>query len=144
MTRHTWSGLLLAACTGIAGCGGSGLPLVPVSGQVTFGGGPPPAPGQINFVMHPGTGIGGLPNRPGSASFDRDGKFEVSSYRQGDGLLPGTYTAQVICWLGPTSEANPQSFIDMNAVPQDFAPELVVEPGSKAIVKSFDVPPKKK
>ena len=141
--RHIWSGLLLVACGGIVGCGGSGLPLVPVGGHVTFNGGPPPAAGNINFVMRPETGQSGLPNRPGSGSFDKDGKFEASSYKKGDGLLPGTYTAQIICWLGPTSDTDPSSFVKMNAVPQDFAPEFVVEPGSKPIEKNFDVPPKK-
>jgi hypothetical protein len=144
LMRHILSGLLLAACTGMVGCGSSGPPVVPVSGQVTFGGGPPPASGTINFMMRPGTGLAGMPNRPGTASFGKDGKFEVSSYSKGDGLLPGTYTAAVICYVGTPNEGNPQSFIDLNAAPQDFAPELVVEPGSRAIVKNFDVPKKKK
>jgi hypothetical protein len=143
--RHIiWSGLLLAACGGIVGCGSSGPELVPVSGTVTFSGGPPPAPGTINFVLRPRTGLSGVPNRPGTASFDKDGKFVVSSFKKDDGLMPGTYVAAIICYMGTPSEANPQSFIDLNAAPQDFAPELVVEQGSKPIVKTFDVPSKNK
>jgi hypothetical protein len=111
---------------------------------VTFNGGPPPAPGTINFVLRPGTGLSGLPNRPGTASFDKDGRFEVSSYKKGDGLVPGTYTAAIICLVGTPSEGNPQSFIDLNAAPQDFNPEVVVEKGGKPMQVTFDVPPKSK
>lgn len=127
----------------LAGCSKSELPLVPVQGKVTFNGGPPPAPGTINFMLVSGKGLSGLPNRPGSSTFDANGRFEVSSYKEGDGLLPGTYTAKISCYVDTPSEAIPNSFIDFDLVPQDFRPELVVKEGSEPIEVTFDAPPKK-
>jgi hypothetical protein len=136
--------VLLTIWTASIGCGsGSELPFVPVSGELTFNGLPPPASGSINFVMVRGSGLSGLPDRPGSAVFGTDGKFEVSSYKKGDGLLPGTYQAKIVCFVGNPSEANPSSFVDLDRVPQDFRPELVVEKGSGPMEVKFDVPPKK-
>jgi hypothetical protein len=126
------------------GCGGGAdLPLVPVSGTLTFDNGPPPAIGSINFMLISGTGLGGLPDRPGSAVFDRDGTFVVSSFREGDGLLPGKYTAKIICFVGTPSEAEPASYARLDRVPPDYRPELLVEPGSGPIEVTFDVPPKR-
>jgi len=127
------------------GCGsGSDLPLVPTSGTLTFDGGPPPASGSINFVMVTGTGLDGLPDRPGSSTFGTDGKFVVSSFKKGDGLLPGKYTAKINCFVGTPNESDPSSYAELDRVPQDFQPELTVEEGSRPIEVEFDVPPKKK
>jgi hypothetical protein len=142
INRRIWLFALLTLFA-LDGCGGSDLPLVPVSGELTFDGEPPPAPGSINFIMVTGSGMSGLPDRPGSATFGVDGKFEVSSFKKGDGLLPGKYTAKIVCFVGTPSEADPSSYERLSRVPQDYHPELVVEQGSAPMHVKFDVPPKK-
>lgn len=134
---------MLALVPVLAGCGGSEMPMVPVSGTLTFNGGPPPARGAINFMLVDGTGKSGLPNRPGGATFGTDGKFVVSSYKQGDGLMPGTYTATVVCFVGSPSEADPSSYARLSRVPEDYHPELIVQEGAEPIVVTLDVPEKK-
>ena len=144
MNRQIWLFVLLTGSMAWAGCGkGSDLPLVPVTGELTFDGNPPPAGGSINFMLVKGSGISGLPDRPGRANFGTDGKFEVSSFKKGDGLLPGKYTANVICFVGTPSEADPSSYERLSRVPRDYHPELVVEEDGGPRHVKYDVPPKK-
>jgi hypothetical protein len=137
--------LLLMVCIttiGIsAGCGsGNNMPLVPVSGVVTFNGGPPPKEGRVIFSQLSGTGIAGLPNRPGRASFGTDGKFVAMTFEKGDGLLPGKYNVRVECVDGVPGPTTPWESISF--VPSSYQPpELVVEEGKGTIEVSYDVPP---
>jgi hypothetical protein len=125
----------------LAGCGsGSDFPLVPVNGLVTFSGGPPPKEGRVIFSQLPGTGIEGLPNRPGRASFGADGKFVAMTFEQGDGLLPGKYDVRVECVDGVPSATTPWDTISF--VPSSYQPpELIVAQGKGPIEVSYDVPP---
>jgi hypothetical protein len=47
-----------------------------------------------------------------------------------------------VCLVGTPSEANPNSYIELDRVPQDFRPELLVEEGGEPIEVTIDVPPK--
>jgi hypothetical protein len=133
---------LLGAACGLAGCGGSDLPLVPVSGTVTFGGNSPPIKGSMVFNQVPGSGIEGLPRRPGRGRFSTDGRFAATTFRDGDGLLPGRYRIVIICVDGEPGPGRP--FDQISFVPAGWEPEeLVVEPDSGRITANFDVPPKK-
>jgi hypothetical protein len=105
------------------GCRDSGIRTVPVSGKVTFVGGPPPKNGTI--IFSPTKVDEGLPNRPGRAQFDKDGLFTVTSFQKGDGLLPGTYHPNVSCWKGNPDSNDPSSFERLNYVPKDFRPEPI-------------------
>src|SRR5690349_630988 len=67
-------GLLLLALS--AGCSGDQPITVPVSGHITFAGGPCPAEGTI--VFSPVAVEKGLPRRPGTARFQSDGAFTVT------------------------------------------------------------------
>ena len=137
--------LVGACCGGLSGCGsgsGSDLPLVPVSGRVTFEGGPPPAGGKVTFVQVSGSGLAGMPNRPAQAGFGTDGYFAATSFEKGDGLLPGRYIATVICMDGEPTDTRP--FEKITYVPLDYkAEELVVEEGQNAIEVNYNVPLKK-
>lgn len=135
----------LAVVSTLPGCGGGGLATVPVSGAITFDGGPPPEVGTISFT--PLDVAEGLPRRPAVARFDAEGKFEVTSFQPGDGLLPGTYLAEVKCERGGGGELvdmrNPKA--DPSYVAKSYKPEqFVVEMDGDPIEAHFDVPLKKR
>lgn len=139
-TVRPWG--LAAALTALVGCGGSGgVPLVPVSGTITFAGGPPPKPGTIDFA--PVSTEEGIPKRPGSAKFTEDGFFEAASFEEGDGLAPGTYAVKVTCWQQPPSEDDPTSYARFNLVPDDFTQEVIVAADADEVEVTIDVPKKK-
>lgn len=128
-------------CSLLAGCGDPGMPTTKVAGKITFNGGPPPETGTIAFSLVPGTGMKGLPYRPGSSPFGTDGNFVVNSFGKGDGLLPGTYKVRITCLSGPPS-AGPLEMLSY--VPLDWTPEDLVITGEEGSVSvAYDVPPKK-
>jgi hypothetical protein len=135
-----------AVVTGLAaallsGCGEK-RGLVPVKGHVTFDRGPPPKPGRVTFG--PTKAAEGFSQRPGQAAFDAEGKFEVTSYKPGDGLTPGAYRVNVFC-----IEHDPQPVPGgLEAVtyvaPEYKGQEVVVAAGSKPLELNIDVPLKKR
>jgi hypothetical protein len=126
----------LALCLMILGCGPDRPLTIPVSGQVTFVGQPPPAPGRIYFQP---LDAGGGNTRPGSAEFDVDGRFTATSYEEGDGLLPGRYRVQIDCWKTPPREEGTPG---VSHIPPGFAPgELVVDAADGEKTLSYDIPP---
>jgi hypothetical protein len=91
---------------------GSGLPrTIPVAGQVTFDGKPPPAAGSVLFL--PTEPAEGYPMRPAIAAFDTTGSFKAQTFDPGDGLMPGKYLVSIECWDTPPSmQGNPgKSFV---------------------------------
>ena len=136
-----WLGALLAAATFplIAGCGESGPPMVRVEGRVTFSGVPPPKPGKITFA--PIESAEGLPKHHGTADFDTNGDFVVTTFNKGDGLIPGKYRVDIKCWKkNPT----PATMISDNYVPPTYRPpELVIDQATTEPVRAdYDVPSK--
>jgi hypothetical protein len=127
----------------LAGCN-DGLPTVPVTGQVTFAGSAPPASGTITFM--PIEAKEGMPRRPGSGKFSpQESAYEITSFSPGDGLIPGRYEVNITCYTGHPTSAKPETFVTLNAVPENWkAEELVIEEGSNDVEKNYDVPPKKK
>lgn len=142
MKNCTAIAFLLTACLPMWGCGSShDLPLVPVSGRVTFDGGPCPGDGSITFSQISDSGNSAHPSRPGRARFQADGQFEVTSFAPGDGLLPGRYRVRITCIRGVPPLGQPIE--DYSFVPSNYQPnELVVEEGQSAIYIEYDVPPK--
>jgi len=137
--RWLISSLSLAA---MFGCGGNDLSMVPVTGKITFNNGPCPAVGNIGFA--PIDVAPGLPHRPGSGQFHEDGAFQVTSFKKGDGLVPGRYRVTVMCYSGLPNPTSRDPWGDVSYVPKDYqAPELVVEKGGEAIEVNYDVPLKK-
>jgi hypothetical protein len=124
------------------GCGKKGLELVPVTGKVTFAGGPPPAKGSIIFA--PLSTPDGLPKRAGRADFDETGAFKTTSFKDNDGLIPGTYAVRIDCWMGHPSSDDPGSQERLNHVPKNYLPpEVKIEVGAPSVELTFDVPKKK-
>jgi hypothetical protein len=140
---------LLAVVTGAfalfaAGCGRTGPEVVPVVGTITFGGGSWPKPGVVNFVVD--TPSPGLPNRPAMGLFDASGQMTVTTYKKGDGLIPGKYKIGVECW-----EVRPEMMspgVEKSYVPTQYGSpstsgfSVVVEPGQKVVKLNLDVPKK--
>jgi hypothetical protein len=124
-----------------AGCGEK-RGLVPVKGHVTFGGGPPPKPGHLNFG--PAKAAEGFSQRPGQAAFDAEGNFEVTSYHPGDGLTPGAYRVNVIC-VEHDPQPVPGGLEAVSYVAPDYkGQEVVVAAGSKPMELNIEVPLKKR
>jgi len=128
---------LIAVC----GCGKNPTQTIPVSGRITFAGGACPAEGTITFS--PEAVETGRPRRPGTAQFGRDGTFTVTSFHEGDGLIPGRYRPIVSCWKGEPRNDDPSSFERLNYVPKNFKAEVVnVAASDKSVVVSLDIPKK--
>lgn len=136
MTRALISVLCIAS---LCGCDSNELGLVPVRGTITFNGAPPPAEGRISFT--PREVAPGKPRRMASAEFESDGRFSASSFKPGDGLVPGTYAVRVSCLSGQITDSMTRKEIDeVSHVPRGFeAPQLVIEPGSDAVTYDLDV-----
>ncbi len=133
--------LTVAWLGSIVGCSDKGLPVVPVRGTVTFAGGPPPKPGVITFM--PLTVAENLPRRPGTATFNSSGEYQVTSFANNDGLVVGTYRASIKCWTKTPYASDPTTFERFNLVPKDFQPpDITLEPGSAEVVVNFDIPKK--
>ena len=134
--------IALSSAILLTGCGKE-LPTIPVTGRVSFAGAVPPARGSITFM--PLEAKAGMPRRPGSGKFTpEDPSFTITSFTRGDGLVPGRYAVNISCYTSPPSSAKPETFVTLNAVPQNWKPEeLVVEEGSNALEVNYDVPPKK-
>lgn len=134
----TFAALLALAA---AGCSGDDKGLVPVSGKVTFDGGPPPAGGFVSFVPERSPGQAA---RPARATFQQDGAYQATSFEEGDGVLPGRYTVTVECYKGAIDYSKPDPYGDSSYVAKDFpGKELVVEENAGALTLDIDVPLKK-
>jgi hypothetical protein len=98
-----------------SGCQEAGVPLVPVEGKVTYGGGDWPQRGNLYFaVKEPATD---MPRKPGTAVLNIDGTFKAKTFVDGDGLVPGTYSVNIECWKEPPS-MGPQASQGISYVPE--------------------------
>jgi hypothetical protein len=133
-------GLLMMQLTW-AGCADDGQATIPVSGQITFQGGPCPVEGTITFS--PVAVEEGVSRRPGTARFQKDGIFRITSFKEGDGLLPGRYLPLVSCWKGQPDNSDPSSFERLNLIPGNFkADEVVVDRSAPDVKVQIDIPKK--
>lgn len=85
--RRTAGGVLAAAVLALAGCGGGGPKIVPVSGVVTLDG-QPLAYGHVQ-VLPAGW-------RPASGKLDGNGRFTLTTTTPNDGCPIGTHPAVVL------------------------------------------------
>jgi hypothetical protein len=125
----------------VLGCSRDPLQKVNVHGKVTFDGQACPGSGRLTFA--PIEVAAGMPNRMGSGKFDTDGEYAASSFRPGDGLVPGRYNVGVACFDSSMLSGAPgdDEFRRASYVREDFKPpELVVESGSGPIEFNIDVP----
>ena len=128
----------------ISGCDSRGLPLVPVNGKITYEKGDWPKPGVIYFT---GADIAkGLPLRPAVGRFDIHGNIVVTSFEEGDGLVPGRYKLGVECWeIPPGMNGSPGK----SYVPKKYQSaatsglEAVAEQGARHVELNIDIPKEK-
>lgn len=86
-------GTLILVLVWIVGCGASAPTTVKVSGVVKFDG-KPLTKGRITFL--PQATTGGELNRPATGTIDEAGHYELSTFKPGDGALPGKYQVAVV------------------------------------------------
>jgi hypothetical protein len=134
-------GVLLLGSTG---CGGSAVELVPVEGQVTFGGGPWPKPG--NVMLLPSEAPEGQPLIPAFGSFGVDGRFKAEC-NNGTGLLPGRYTVSIECWELAPDDSRKEYPLGKSYVPDRYRDaatsglEFHIQPGEPGPYKvGFNIP----
>lgn len=136
-------GLLGGAAAG--GCGSKGL--LPVAGHVTFAGQPPPGRGYVYFVprdMSTNLKQDRSGPLPGTAVFAADGSFRAGTFKDGDGLRPGTYEVRLECSAEPSPrqvDMKTHDALAKSAIPAGFAaPDLVVPvSGGRSVRYDVDV-----
>jgi hypothetical protein len=107
MTRAIGLCLLAAVAPLVSGCGDERPERVEVSGQVLIDG-QPLTVGNVKFIP---TG-----SRPSSGKLDGEGKFTLTCYDGGDGVVPGKHRVQIsamevisaskVRWLAPPKYAD--------------------------------------
>jgi len=126
----------------IVGCNSDDKGLIPVSGTVTFDGGPPPAPGIVQF-MPLETAPGGT-KRSALGRFDTDGQYSASSFLPDDGLYPGRYAVMVVCNKATPDDSRKDALREASYIDGDYqGTELVVESGDDEVTFNLDLPLKK-
>jgi len=98
--------LVLLLLASVAGCGPARPATTRVSGLVTFKGAPV-AEADVNFIPADG--------RPASGRTDAEGRFSLSTFVPGDGVLPGEHVVTVSKQVA--SKSNPddiyQNYVDL-------------------------------
>jgi hypothetical protein len=128
----------------LPGCRRDGPEVVPVKGVVTFGGGSWAKPGTLYFTVE--SSPSGMPHRPAYGAFDTDGNITVTTFREGDGLIPGKYRIAVECWDIPPkmgSPMPPKSYVPARfASPTSSGLTVVAESGQREVELNLDIPKK--
>jgi hypothetical protein len=121
-------------CFMALGCSGHGsTPVYPVRGQVLLNG-KPLADAIVSFHAQLGAALDLFP----SAHTDADGRFALTSHKNGDGAPPGTYSISVVCFRsrplrkgqdGRASNVVPQRYAD----PPSSGLSATVQPGDNEL-----------
>jgi hypothetical protein len=142
MPGRTLAALAILVALPIVGCSSDDRGLVSVSGAVTFDGGPPPAPGIVQFLPLE-TPPGGT-KRTARGRFDTDGQYSATSYSPDDGLYPGKYAVTVVCNKHVPDDSKQNAFRDASYIADGYqGTELVVEADQDEMTFDLDVPLKK-
>ncbi len=145
--RHLTTTLAIFVLMGgiaVSGCNRGISGLVPVSGKLTYNGGPWPKKGSINFspVLVEDKAL-----LPAMAHVEEDGSFVVKS-ADSLGMRPGEYLVVIRCWLeGPGGGENSRHKTSgKSAIPERYSDpresglKLTVPEGSGPIVLNWDIP----
>lgn len=112
----SWS--LLAVALLLVGCRGGEAPpdTVRVTGRVAYQG-RPLSTGTISF--QPAGETRGPANRPATGTLDGEGRYELSSFRSGDGAVPGEYRVVIVSLAEAPSIDDPDS-AEVWAIPERY------------------------
>ena len=142
-----WLVVAPPADAGVLGCRGGDRPkTAPIHGQITDAGSEWPAGGTLYFL--PIEPAEGYPRRAATIEFQTDGHFtSPTSFKPGDGVVPGRYTVFVDCWkVKPTSGGPPRRELRRREVPGgrhqcDFEAEITSDSAGEEF--HWDFPPNK-
>ncbi|WP_437221651.1 hypothetical protein SH661x_002415 [Planctomicrobium sp. SH661] len=86
-----------------SGCAKDPFRTVPVSGRVTSNGEPVPGV-YVVFTPQPGSGReANVPGKSGAGYTDENGKFQLSTYGDGDGAVVATHSVAVLLNTDPSN-----------------------------------------
>ncbi|MFV1966544.1 MAG: hypothetical protein ACC628_14055 [Pirellulaceae bacterium] len=141
MRRFTWMGVLAAFCLLLCSCGEEGPPrkeTYPVTGEVYVDGKPVV---QLAVRCINVTGIDKADPTFSSAFTDEEGKFEISTYEQSDGVPEGEYilTFEWGQWGLSGSYGGPDKLKNRYKDPKKSAFHVTVESGKPADVGRIDL-----
>lgn len=126
--RVTFAVVCLSFVVAATGCGSSTPPTSAVRGKVTFEGKPLPGGGSIRFVPV------SLPGKEAGGVIAEDGSFEMQTYEEKDGAIPGEHRVEIF-----------QNQILKPAVYPEIDPGEGEEPGAvKPISPEVRISPKEK
>ena len=129
----------------LAGCGSSGPATVPVHGTVTWQGQPLD---NGTVVFHPvDVAADGLRRTP-MAQLRPDGTFQMSTFAEGDGVMPGRYSVSiqsytegvVVDFIDP-SKASKSRIPQRYTTPQTSGLTADVAPDADSVELQFDLVP---
>jgi hypothetical protein len=129
-----WAGVGIVLCLSIAGCGSDRLPVVPVEGTVRYRGKPLES-GSVTFLSAAGPVAVG--------EIQKDGRFHLTTYRDGDGATLGTHQVTVGCYREPTAAERAKAAGSEPLGPIPVIPRKYLAPstsGLTAEVKSQNEP----
>ena len=122
--------LVLACCLLLAGC--KPIPehqkgTVPVKGVVTLGGAPV-AGATVTFLA-------GKDGRSASAITDAQGLYELTTFRRGDGALPGDYNVIVMKFEVVTGGQTEKNYVpdERTPEPKNQLPARYTQPGTSGL-----------
>ena len=116
ITDRTARGLCLAcglalsvsALTLFAGCpGASGPQTTTVQGRVTYQG-QPVSQGYVSFLPT-GPASGDTPSRPATGTLNPDGTYQLATFGENDGAIPGDYQVTIVSKTGGPSPEDPEA-----------------------------------
>jgi len=137
---------LLCAVLLAPGCGPSLPETVPVRGKVTWRG-KPLGDGTVVFQPQPGKIAEGLPVRPATGHLRPDGTFELTTFRAGDGAVPGVYGVAIHSYLSEPAasddDEHPSQYVwripSRYGDPAQSGFEVEVPPGGQPVEVALEV-----
>ena len=101
-----------------AGCGTQFPKTVVILGAVTWQD-KPLTNGRV--VFHPHQIEEGLPKRPATGDLDEQGRFQLTTFRAGDGVMPGSYRVCVISYENaPSADDDVTVFVPRWRIPEHY------------------------
>ena len=141
--RPHLSWILAGATALLAGCGADAGNMVSVTGRVTWEGAPATT-GNVTFTLASADTNG--PARLATGQIQPDGTFVMSTLKQNDGVLPGTYRVAINSDPPPRIEVIEGQKLPKGPVPASYADpatsglEVAIESGADPRVQDFALP----